>query len=114
MVPLGVNNGEKIVIKGRGHQHVKNGNFGDLVILVVLSSQTGFSKGQQELKISIADAVLGVSKKIKTKNGIQKVTIPAGIQDGEVLQVDSLYYSPNRSNEYIKISIRVPESVSGS
>ena len=103
MVPLGVNNGEKIVFKGRGHQHIKNGNFGDLVIVVFLTSKNGFSSKSANLKISIADAVLGMDKKINTIGGIKKVCIPAGVQDGEVVQLESIFYDRKKCEEYIKI-----------
>ena len=112
MIPLGANNGEKIVFKGRGHQHVKNGNFGDLVIVVCLTSKTGFSSKNPNLKISIADAVLGLNKKVNTIKGIKKVCIPPGVQDGEVLQLENIFYDPHKSEEYIKIELKIPQQIS--
>lgn len=94
-MPLGMENGDRITMKGRGHQHLSKGYYGDLEITINLSySGRGDAKqqGPVELKISVADAVLGFEKRINTKEGQQKVKIPGGIQDGEVMKLES----PNR------------------
>ena len=84
MIPFRIKDNEKIILKGRGHQHQKKDFFGDLIAIVSMRSKS--ERDGKKIFISIPEAVLGVEDS-KTEIGEKnyKINIPAGTQDGQLL-----------------------------
>ncbi len=66
------------------------------------------------LDIRLSDALLGGEKEIKTLDGAIKLSIPAGIDSGEILRIrgKGIPYERGRGDLLIKIVIKTPKRLS--
>lgn len=90
-IPAGVDNMSKIRVSGEGDCGINSGPSGDLFVVVFVEPSKYYKRDGinvfTELEISPAQAVLGDVITIKTLDGEQQVTIPAGIQYGEFVKI---------------------------
>jgi molecular chaperone DnaJ len=90
-VPPGVDNGQKIRIKGRGGPGTNNGPPGDLFVTVHVRRHPIFGRRGKDLTITIPltypEAVLGTTVTVPTLEKPVKVKIPAGTPSGKTFRV---------------------------
>jgi DnaJ-class molecular chaperone len=89
-------NNDEVILKGKGHQHHKNGFFGDLIVKIRIlgyewqEESTKFKKvgfnTYETLKVSVISAVLGARCQYNTVWGERTLTLRGGIQDGDVIK----------------------------
>ncbi len=88
-VPPGVEEGTRLRLPGEGEAGIAGGPRGDLYVVVHLARHPVFQrKGQDlyaELRLSMVQAALGDEVEVPTLDGPERLTIPAGVQPGEVL-----------------------------
>ncbi len=85
-IPAGIDNGNRISIRGMGNAGSNGGANGDLYISVNVRPHTDFVRDGFNIKcnvpISIAEAALGAKIKVPSLDGDVDFTLPEGTQTG--------------------------------
>lgn len=120
-IPAGVDSGQVIRFKGKGHAGKKGGPAGNLYVRILVEEHPKFKrKGDDlhlELPISFSQAALGDQLKVKTLSGKQvSVDIPKGSESGEVLKVKGKgiphFSGFGRGDLYLKLKVDIPSRLS--
>ncbi|MBR0303209.1 MAG: molecular chaperone DnaJ [Clostridia bacterium] len=118
-IPAGIDDGQKILISGKGSDGEGGGRSGDLVIFVSVKRHDIFERDGSdiycEVPITFADATLGAEIDIPTLEGKIKYTIPEGTQTGTVFTlrqkgIQNVNYK-SRGNLYVTVVIEVPKNL---
>jgi len=90
-IPSGVDDGQRIKVKGKGSPGSNGGPAGDLYVVIAVSSHPLFTKKGRNLLISVpvsmAEAVLGTTVTVPSLHESVTVKVPAGFQSGMSLRV---------------------------
>ncbi len=90
-IPAGVVDGMQLKVSGKGNDAPGNGVAGDLLVLIEEKDHPKLKREgdnlHYDLYVSIPDAVLGISKEIKTVTGKVRIKLEAGIQSGKILRL---------------------------
>lgn len=120
VVPPGVEDGEMIRMPKRG-EAVAGGATGDLYVkLHVRSDREYVREGNNlvmNLPIKMTDALLGGEYRIRTLDGEEPITIPAGVVHGGVIRVRGKgvpYGRGNRGDLLVRVGIEFPKKLSRS
>jgi len=93
-VPAGVTSENFLTLRGQGSVGPRSGPRGDLIILLEVKEDERFVRDGadllHELPITFTQAALGDEVPVPTIEGTAKVTIPAGVQSGEILRLRGL------------------------
>ena len=85
-IPAGINEGERIALRGEGSDGRNGGPAGDLIIGVSIKPHKIFKRDGYniycDVPVTVAEATLGAEIEIPTLEGNQKYTIPEGTQPG--------------------------------
>jgi len=114
-IPSGVQSGQRLRLRGKGHED-RNGNSGDLYVFVEVEPHEKLERKGSDLfttlKIGVGDAALGTEAHIQLPDGKVKVEVPGGTDPGEVLRVQGKGMPSNRNHGdlYVKIDVKVPEA----
>ena len=120
-IPAGVDNGSKMRLSHEGDAGVNGGVAGDLYIVIHVKPSNYYKRDGAnvftKLEISPAQAVLGDTIAIKTLDGDRDISIPAGIQHGEVVKIKNLgvphISKPAIRGEHIVVvSVKTPTHIS--
>ena len=119
-IPAGINQGQQIVVRGKGEHGVNGGPNGDLYLEIVLVPHEFFKREGNDIHIDIpisfVDATLGKKIDVPTVYGECEVEIPAGTQPNQILRlkgrgiIDMRKGTPG--DEYIHIQIKTPTKLS--
>jgi molecular chaperone DnaJ len=117
-IPVGIQNGEVIRMTGRGEAQ-KGGQPGDLYIKVHVERDSKITRDGHnlytQLAIKLTDALLGANYTVETLDGGITITIPAGINHGELLRIKEkgVPFNENRRGDfYVKVEIELPKQLS--
>ena len=90
-IPAGVSSNNYITLRGQGAVGRRGGPAGDLLVMIEVKDDDRFQRQGDDLyyevSLSFSKAALGAELEIPTPRGPEKVTIPPGIQPGEVLKL---------------------------
>lgn len=90
-IPAGVEEGMQLKVSGKGNAAPGNGISGDLLVLIHEKEDHRFIREgnhlHHDLYISMAEAVLGVSKEIQLIEGKVRIKLEPGIQSGKTLRL---------------------------
>lgn len=91
-LPVGVADGQRIRLKGRGQQSPNGGPPGDLVLTVHVDAHPVFAVDgahlRMRLPVTFAEAALGAEVELPTLDGSRvRVKVPAGTSSGTTLRV---------------------------
>lgn len=90
-IPAGVVDGMQLKVSNKGNDAPGNSVAGDLIVAIEeIEHETLKREGENlhyDLYISIAEAVLGVSKDIDAVNGKVRIKLEEGIQSGKILRL---------------------------
>jgi molecular chaperone DnaJ len=90
-VPMGVADGDKILLPGLGHEGRGVGAPGDLHVDVHVHPHPLFSRQGDDLfctvPVSFAEAALGARIEVPTPDGEVTLRVPAGVQSGQKLRL---------------------------
>jgi len=118
-IPAGIDNGQRIRVRGEGEQGYRGSAVGDLYIQIEVSEskeflRKGFDLFKEE-RISFPQAALGMTLETATIDGTVKIKIPAGTQSGKVFRIsDTGVPHLNRSGRgdmYVTILVQTPEKL---
>ena len=120
-IPRGVENGTRLRVAEAGEAGINGGPPGDLILVIIIKNNQKFTRDRDDLhmdlKIKWPIAVLGGKITIETlTNDIETITIPAGIQYGEIIKINNKGMPNMRDknrygNLYIHINIDVPRKL---
>jgi len=114
-IPAGIKNGEKLRVKGKGHQH--GSNVGNLYIKVQVAASPEYSRDgddlTKEIEIPLKTALFGAKVVIPTLYKEITMKIPAGIKSGQKLRVKEQGVVNRKSKEmgdlYIRVNVLLPK-----
>jgi molecular chaperone DnaJ len=118
-IPAGVNDGQKLRIRGKGRPGVGGGEAGDLVITVHVSTHPVFTMSGRDLRVTVpvtfAEAALGTSIEVPTLGGEHvRVKVAAGTPSGRVLRVKGrgVATSKGTGDLLVTVQVVVPQKLS--
>jgi curved DNA-binding protein len=120
-IPAGVENGQKIRLKGHGAPGVNGGPNGDLYITFVIEDDPQFKRLGNDLytnaEIDLYTAVLGGETTIDTLSGKLKLKVPAGTQNDTRTRVKGkgfpVYKKEGEFGDlYITYKVKLPSNLS--
>ena len=120
-IPAGVDNMSKIRVSGEGDCGANGGPNGDLFVVVFVEPSKYFKRDGinvfTELEITPAQAVLGDVVKVKTLDGEQEITIPAGTQHENIVKIKGagvpvISRPSQRGDHIVIIKIVIPTKLS--
>ena len=121
-IPAGVDNGSRIGLSGEGNCGKNGGRAGDLIVVLYVKEHKEFQRDgfdvYSKVDVSFPQAVLGDTINVKTIDGEKELTIPAGVQQDQVLVlkgagIPHLGNSSRRGNHNFVVKIKTPQNVSG-
>lgn len=118
-IPAGIQDGQKIKLRGKGQQSPNGGPAGDLVIEVTVKSHPVFSRDGNNIRVTVPvtfnEAVLGATIAVPTLGGEPvKLKVSPGTPNGRVLRVKGkgVLSSKGDGDLLATIEIVVPAHVS--
>ncbi|CAN2534495.1 Curved+DNA-binding+protein [Methylocapsa aurea] len=90
-IPVGIEDGKQIRLRGQGHAAPPGGEPGDAIVTIKIAPDPLFSISGRDLKLDLPiafyEAVLGAKVASPTLGGQVELTIPAGSNSGRVLRL---------------------------
>jgi len=120
-IPPGVEEGNKLRVRGEGDAGPMNGPAGDLYIFLKVKDDTTFRREGPEIyseeTISYVDAILGASVKTPVVDGEVTIKIPKGTQPGQVMRLSGngaprLGDPSRRGDHYVTMNVEIPKDLS--
>jgi len=119
-IPAGVQDGQRIRLKGKGAAGERGGPAGDLYVTVHVHSHRIFGRQGEHLTLTVpvtfTEAALGAEIKVPTLDGLPvTVRIPAGTANGGKLRVrgkGSVRRDGTRGDLLLTIDVQVPHELS--
>lgn len=118
-VPPGVTSENFITLRGQGSVGPRGGPRGDLVVLLEVQEDPRFVRDGSDLihdlPVTFSQAALGADVEVPTVEGSARVTVPAGIQAGEMLRLRGLglphLNAQGRGDQLIRVLVWTPEEL---
>ncbi len=117
-IPAGVEDGQRIRLKGKGDPGPHGGPSGDLIVIIRVSPHTLFGREETNLTIqvpvSFLQAALGADIEIPTyPNGSVKLRLPAGTQTGTTFRIKEagIHDGDATGDLLVTIEITVPQKL---
>lgn len=118
-IPPGVENGNYMPIRGKGHAGKRGGPTGDMIVIIQEKEHEQFSRQGDdiiyELMVSYPTAALGDEIEVPTLFGTEKVRIEAGTQPGTTIRLKEKgiphLNSYGKGNQIIYVNVFVPKKV---
>ena len=120
-IPAGIDDGERIALRGQGNDGRNGGSAGDLILQVMVKPHPIFERDGYhiycEVPLPVTDAILGAEIEIPTLEGNAKYTIPEGTQPGTrfTMKGKGIPYvnNANRRGDLIfVVNVEIPKSLS--
>jgi molecular chaperone DnaJ len=115
-IPVGIEDGEMIRLKGQGTADSRGRKAGDLILTVRVEPHRFFKcKGGNvhcDVPLTLKQAALGSSVRIKTVQGKKVLLkIPAGTQDGTMLRIPKMGIEKNGrlGDQYVTVRVDIPK-----
>ena len=113
-IPAGVNSGEKMRVKGKGH--AQNGRVGDLFLKITVSSSPDYEREDDDLvkifDVPLSAALFGEKIAIETLEKEIKLKVPANTKNGQRFRVKEMgamnRKTKTRGNLYLQANIVLP------
>lgn len=119
-VPPGVEEGQRLRVAGEGDAGLEGGPAGDLYVRIHEAPNPKFVRQGRDLestvRVGMAQAALGVTRKVETLDGEDEVRVPAGTQPGHVVVLKGRglpgVRSHTRGDLHIVVQVEVPQRLS--
>ena len=119
-IPAGIDDGERIALRGQGNDGRNGGGAGDLILQVNVKPHAIFERDGYhifcEVPLPVTDAILGAEIEIPTLEGNMKYNIPEGTQPGTTFTVkgQGIPYINNKTRRgdlLFRVSVEIPRSL---
>ena len=120
-IPAGVDNGSRIGLSGEGNCGKNGGRAGDLIVVIYVKEHKKFKRDgfdiYSTLDVSFPQAALGDTVEVDTIDGKQKLVIPTGVQNDQMLQIKGagvphLGNASRRGFHNFIVKIKTPQNIS--
>jgi molecular chaperone DnaJ len=119
-VPAGIQDGQKLKVKGKGQLSPNGGSPGDLVVTIKVKSHQIFTRDDDNIRVTVpvtfAEAALGATIEVPTLGGEPvKLKIAAGTPNGRTLRVKGkgVQFGNRQGDLLATIEVLVPAHLSG-
>jgi molecular chaperone DnaJ len=119
-VPMGIADGAKVRLAGKGAPGANGGPAGDLFVRVHVAPHPIFGRsGKRDLTITVpitfVEAALGAVVEVPTLDGTTKIKIPPGTQSGKTLKVTGkgVQTKDTTGDLLVTLEVKVPRDVTG-
>lgn len=110
-IPAGVEHGNYLTLRGRGHAGPRGGTAGGLHVVLEIEDDDRFERQGTELvhdlAVSFTQAALGSEIEVPTADGTATVSVPPGTQSGAVIRVRGQGLPPLRGGRRGDLHVRV-------
>ena len=118
-IPPGIHDGQTLRVRGKGEAGRQGVVSGDLYVSVRVMPNPLFVRDgddlRTEVRVTIADAVLGTEVKVETLSGSITLKVPAGTQPNQILRVRGkgmpVLSSSRHGDLYVTVNIEVPKKI---
>ncbi len=115
-IPGGVEDGNRLRIRGEGDAGLNGGPRGDLYVVIHVKAHSVFDREKEDLfcsiSLSLAQAALGTQVKVPTLGKEEKLKIPAGTQSGSTFRLRGRGFprldGRGKGDLYVTINVAVP------
>ncbi len=119
-VPAGISSDDYLKLKGRGNAGVHGGPPGDLIVAIDIEPHPRFERRGDDLVIDVpvtfSQAALGAEIEVPTITGRARLSIPPGIQAGQVLRLRGKgmprLRASGRGDELVRVHVWTPTELS--
>ncbi len=119
-IPAGIDDGQRVAIRGEGELGYRGSTPGDLYLSVRVKPSKDFKRQgfnlYKDLPVSFTQAALGAKLKVETLDGDIELKVPSGTQPGKVLRVSGkgvpVINTNRRGDLYITVRVVVPHKLS--
>ena len=117
IIPAGIDDGQKVVVRNQGNAGMNNGAAGDLIITIGVRPHAVFEREGYnifcEIPITFAEAALGAEIDVPTLENSEKYIVPEGTQTSTVFTlknrgVQHVNNAKQRGDLYFKVIVEVP------
>jgi len=113
-IPPGVQEGQVLRLKGKGHPGLGEGAPGDALVEIGVTSHPVFKREGNDiavdLPISLDEAILGGKVKVPTIGGRVAMTVPAGANTGQTLRLKGRGVK-SKGDQLVRLNVVMPETV---
>ncbi len=121
-IPAGIDDGQKVALRGQGNEGRNGGPAGDLIIMISIRPHAFFERDGYnihcEIPITFPEAALGAEIKVPTLEESVTYDIPEGTQTGTVFTLRGKgiqYVNSTRKGDLIfRVVVEVPKNLNGS
>ena len=119
-IPPGVEDGNRLRVRGEGDAGPKGGPSGDLYVFLTVTPDPRFRREGMDIKsdvsLSYIDAILGATVSVPTVDGDVNLNVPAGTQPGTTMRIEGkgapkLNNVNLRGTHYVNIKVEIPRSL---
>ncbi|MEE0970692.1 MAG: molecular chaperone DnaJ [Clostridia bacterium] len=118
-VPAGIDDGERIALRGQGSDGRNGGSPGDLILSVNVKRHSIFTRDGYdlycEIPITVVEATLGAEVDIPTLEGNVKFNIPEGTQPGTEFTLRqkgvTMINSQRKGDLIFKVNVEIPKGL---
>jgi molecular chaperone DnaJ len=118
-VPAGIDDGQRISIRGAGDTGKNGGPSGDLVVFISVRAHESFERDGADIyyrhTVSFAQAALGDELEIPTVSGKVKYKLPAGTQPGTQFRLRGQgaprLRGGDRGDQWVTVQVQVPTNL---
>ncbi len=121
-VPAGVDNGQRLKMRGEGEAGSGGGPSGDLYVEMAVREHAIFERHESDIvcdfPVSYSAAVLGAEVEVPGLEGRMKLKIPPGTPSGKMFRMKGkgipvLGSNPQRrGDQHVRVSVHVPKKIS--
>lgn len=120
-IPAGVDDGNKLRVRGEGDAGPNGGPAGDLYIFLKVKQDSKFRREGADIysdaTVSYVDAILGASVKCPVVDGEVSIKVPAGTQPGQVMRLKGngapkLGNANQRGDHFVTVKVDIPKDLS--
>jgi molecular chaperone DnaJ len=119
-IPAGVDDGMRLRLANEGQPGANGGPNGDLFVFIKVKAHAFFERQENDLHctipVNIGQAALGADIDVPTLEGIQKLKIPEGAQNGNQFKLRHqgvpILNGNGRGDLYVHLDVKVPTRLS--
>jgi len=119
-VPQGVSSENFLTLRGQGNVGPRGGPRGDIIVLLDVQDDPRFRRNGEDLlydlPITFSQAALGAEVDVPTVEATARLTIPAGLQSGEVLRLRGQglpgLHGRGRGDQLVRVRVWTPKKLS--
>jgi len=120
-IPPGVEDGNRLRVRGEGDAGPKGGPSGDLYVFLSVTSDPRFRREGMDIysdvSVSYVDAILGTTLRVPTVDGHVDLNVPTGTQPSTTMRIEGkgapkLNNLNLRGTHFVKVNVQIPRSLS--